>query len=477
MSDDERIAAIEAENRQLRQQLDVALTQNALLLERVQELEARLAKDSHNSSKPPSDDGLARKTKSLRRKSGKKPGGQLGHRGETLRLVATPDEVVEQRPTVCAGCQAPLTADALVVLRERRQVQDLPPLRLVVREHQALHLCCAQCQAVTVAAFPAEAPSRAQYGPQLRALVVYLVQQQLVPYGRVRELLADLFGAQLSLGTLVGWVQQAATVLEPVEAALKAALCQVPVLHHDETGVRQAGRVAWAHVASTARLTHYAIQPSRGRDATDAIGILPAYRGVSVHDGWKPYWAHAGCRHALCNIHHLRELTFLEEEYAQAWAKELKGLLREMKAATDQARARGAARLLQRERDGFVARYERLLVAGLAANPPPIRRPRQRGRIKQSPARNLLERLLLGQDAVLAFLDDLAIPFDNNQAERDLRMLKVQQKISGCFRAPTGAAAFARLRSYLSTLRKQGVALLAARETLFTGRPLSPTFA
>ncbi|HEV2462127.1 MAG TPA: IS66 family transposase, partial [Ktedonobacterales bacterium] len=424
-----------------------------------------------------STDGLARKTKSLRRRSGKKPGGQLGHRGETLRLVATPESVVEHRPTVCAGCQAPLGAEAPEVLRERRQVHELPTLRLVVREHQAIHLRCPVCQAVTAGAFPAEAPSRAQYGPHLRALVVYLLEQQLVPYGRVREVLADLFGARLSLGTLVQWVQQAAASLEPVEAAIKAALQQAPVLHNDETGVRQAGRLAWAHVASTKRLTHYAIHAQRGQDATDAIGILPGYRGVSVHDGWKPYQANASCRHALCNIHHLRELTFLEEQYQQAWAADLKRLLRQMKAATDQARAQGATRLPQAERDGFVARYEHLLVAGLAANPPPARRPHQRGRVKQSPARNLLERLLLGQEAVLAFLDDLTIPFDNNQAERDLRLLKVQQKISGCFRAPTGAAAFARLRSYLSTLRKQGVALLAALETLFAGQPLSPTFA
>jgi transposase len=317
MNQDERIAAIEAENRQLRHALDMALAQNALLLEHVQELEARLAKDSHNSGKPPSSDGLARKTRSLRRRSGKKPGGQLGHRGETLRLVATPDAVVEQRPARCVGGQAPLAADALVVLRERRQVHELPALRLVVREHQALHLRCPQCQTVTVGALPAEAPSRAQYGPHLRALVVYLVQQQLVPYGRVRELLVDLFGAHLSLGTLVQWVQPAAATWEPVEAALTAALQQVPVRHNDETGVQQAGRVAWAHVgsgASTARLTHDAIHPQRGRDATDALGILPAYRGVSVHDGGKPYWAHASCRQALCTIHHLRELTFLEEE-------------------------------------------------------------------------------------------------------------------------------------------------------------------
>jgi transposase len=418
---------------------------------------------------------LTRKTKSLRRRSGKKPGGQIGHPGATLRLVACPDAVVEHRPAICSGCQMPLVEGAPVVLRERRQVQELPPIRLVVTEHQALHVRCPACQQVSVGSFPAEAPSRVQYGPRVRALCVYLVEQQLVPYGRVRELLAEVFGTALSLGTLVEWVQQAAAALESVEANIKAALSRVPVLHSDETGVRQAGHLAWVHVASTSRLTHYAVHPKRGTDATTEIGILPAYRGVSVHDGWKPYRTHTGCRHALCNIHHLRELTFLEEQYAQTWAKDLKALLREMKAATDRARADGVAGLAPQERDCFVTRYEQLLATGLAANPPPTRQPRRRGRLKQSPARNLLERFWMGRDEVLAFLHDLAIPFDNNQAERDLRMFKVQQKVSGCFRSTQGGTAFGRIRGYLSCLSKQGVKRLAALETAFTDQPLSPS--
>jgi transposase len=462
----EEIAALKAQIAEL-------LAENAELAAQNAELRARLAKDSHNSGKPPSSDGLGRKTKSLRRRSGKKPGGQLGHRGETLHLVATPDAVVEHRPAVCSQCHTPLD-EAAVVLRERRQVQDLPPVRLVVTEHQALHVRCPACQAVSVGAFPVEAPSRAQYGPRLRAFAVYVLQQQFVPYGRVRELCADLFGAALSLGTLQTWVRQSAATLAPVEAHLKAALQRAPVLHNDETGVRRGGRLAWAHVASTSRLTHYAIHAKRGSEATDAIGILPAFTGVSVHDGWKPYWRYTRCRHALCNIHHLRELTFLEEHYQQAWAKELKALLREMKAAVDEARGAGLSSLSSTSRQAFVTRYRELLAAGHAANPPPERRPHQRGRVKQMPAQNLLERLWLGQDEVLAFLDDLTIPFDNNQAERDVRMLKVQQKVSGCFRSDWGAEAFACLRGYLSTLRKQGVALLAALETVVAGHPFYP---
>jgi transposase len=478
MTPAERIAELEAENAALRMRVsEIALLQAQIqeLVAQVQDLQARLAKDSHNSSKPPASDPLGRKRpRSQRRRSGKKPGGQLGHRGETLHLVAIADEVVEHRPARCEACQIPLDETAPVAGYERRQVQELPPVRLLVREHRALHVRCPSCEQVSVGVFPTEAPSRAQYGPQLRALAVYLVEQQLLPYARVRELFADLLGASVSVGTLTRWVQQGAQTLRPVEAQIKAALQRAPVLHCDETGVRRAGRLAWAHVASTARLTHYAIHAQRGTAATEAIGILPGYRGVSVHDGWKPYHAYTDCRHALCNIHHLRELTFLEEAYHQSWAKELKGLLLAMKAAVERTRTQGELALPDAERRALVARYDTLLAAGVAANPPPERPPGQRGRVKQSPARNLLERLVLGKEEVLAFLHDLAIPFDNNQAEQDLRMLKVQQKIAGSFRADSGSEAFARIRGYCASLRKQGVALLAALYTVFTGQPLYP---
>jgi transposase len=480
MGQDEGIAAIETENRQRRQQLEAALEQNRLLLERVHDLEARLAKDSHNSSKPPSSDGLRRKTKSLRTRSGKKPGGQLGQRGETLRLVATPDALVEHRSSVCHHCHTPLT-DAAVVLRERRQVHELPPVvRLLVQEHQALPLRCPHCEQISAGTFPPTVPSRAQDGPQVRALAVYLVEQQHLPLGQVQQLLADLLDLRLARGPVVGWTQQAAQILEPVEHQIKAALAHAPVLHHDETGVRRAGTLAWAHVTSTSRLTPFALHAKRGHAATDAIGILPDFRGVSVQDGWGSYGLYTACRHALCNVHHLRALTFVEEEYHQAWAADLKGVLRAMKAATQQARTGGQLHLPAVERAAFRDRYHTLLASGLAANPPPAdseRRAGQRGRLKQSPARNLLERLPLQQDQVLAFLDDLAIPFDNNQAERDLRGLKIQQKVSGCFRSDWAAQAYATIRGYLATLRKQGQTLLAALDTVFAGQPLYPASA
>jgi transposase len=320
MMPEERIADLEAENARLREQVrEVPVLQEQIerLVAQVAALQARLAKDSHNSAKPPSSDGLRRKTKSLRTPSGKKPGGQVGHRGATLRLVAAPDAVVEHRPAVCTHSQAPLV-DAPVLVRERRQVQDLPPGQLVVTEHQALQVRCPACQAVSVGRFPAEAPSRAQYGPHARALAVYLVEEHLVPLGRVQALLSDLFGVQVGRGTLVAWVQQAAGVLVPVEDQIKAAVQQAPVLHVDEPGVRRAGALAWAHVASTSRLTHSAIQAKRGNAATEAIGILPGFHGVSVHDGWASYQTYTACRHALCSVHHLRELTCVAVEEHQA---------------------------------------------------------------------------------------------------------------------------------------------------------------
>src|SRR5258707_9940520 len=418
MTPEEEIVALRAENAALRAQvseLPLLRAQVEALAAQVHDLQARAAKDSHTSGKQPSSDGLKRRTKSLRKRSGKKAGGQLGHCGETLHLVAVPDAVEEHRPAVCTACQAELD-EAPAVGRERRQVQEVPPVRLLVTEHQALHVRCPRCQRVSVGAFPAETPSRAQYGPQLRALAVYLVEEQLVPLGRVQQLLRDLVGVQLGRGTLVRWIQQASATLAPVEAQLTAALRQAPVLHSDETGVRRGGRLAWVHVASTRQLTRYAGHAKRGSAATDAMGILPDYTGVSVHDGFPTYRRYTRCRHALCNIHHLRELTCLEEQYHQAWATELKALLREMKAATEQARAEGLSALPATTHAAFLTRYQALLAAGHAANPPPEQRPRQRARVKQTPARSLLDRLSLCQEEVLAFLRHLGIPVDTNQA-------------------------------------------------------------
>src|SRR5258706_12203669 len=279
MTPEEEIVALRAENAALRAQvseLPILRAQVEALAAQVHDLQARAAKDSHTSGKPPSSDGLKRRTKSLRQRSGKKAGGQLGHRGETLHLVAVPDAVEEHRPAVCTACQAALDGGA-VVRRERRQVQEVPPVRLLVTEHQALHVRCPACQTVSVGAFPAAAPSRAQYGPQLRALAVYLVEEHLVPLGRVQQLLCDLLGVQLGRGTLGRWIQQASATLAPVEAQLTAALRRVGGLHRDETGVRRSRRLAWVQVASTRQRTRQAVHAHRRNAGTDPLGILPDY--------------------------------------------------------------------------------------------------------------------------------------------------------------------------------------------------------
>lgn len=461
MTLEERLAYLEVENARLREQLAAALAE-------LQALKGQRAKDSHNSSKPPSSDGLARKTRSLRPRSEKRPGGQPGHRGATLPLVATPDQVVVHRPGVCVHCQTSLEGRPAERV-ERRQVRDLPPVRLVVTEHQAERVRCPHCHQLCPAVFPAGVEAPAQYGPGVRALALYLSQQQLLPMGRVRAVLSEVVSCPLSVGTVSALIQRCATALQAHEAVTKTALQAAVVLHNDETPIRVNGQWHYVHVSSTERLTHYGMHPQRGAGATDAIGILPGFAGTSLHDGWTPYWHYRQCRHALCNVHHLRELTWVGEQLQQPWARALKDLLLEMRTAVATARAAGATQLEARVRARLLARYGALLCQGVAANPlpPPAPGPPTRGRRKQSPARNLLDRLFAHQDEVLAFLDDFAVPFDNNQAERDLRMLKVQQKISGCFRSPAGATAFCRIRGTLSTLQKQGTALLAALHQLF----------
>ena len=480
----EEIAEMQEENRTLNAlvaellPLREVVTQQALLIaqlqQQVQALQEREAKDSHNSHLPPSSDRFVRQPKSLRKKSGKQGGGQPGHEGTTLQWHSCPDEVVVHAVTRCATCQQDLCAVPRLQV-ERRQVVDVPTPRLWVAEHQAEQKQCPACQHITVASFPPEVAAPVQYGPRLGAMAVYLVQQQLLPWARACEVLSDLLGATLSEGTLACLIERCAATLQPVEEQIKQALTKVEVLHQDETGLYVSGHRQWLHVACTEQLTHYAVHAKRGQEALDAIDILPRFGGASVHDGWRAYF-HYACQHALCLVHLLRELTYLAEEHGLAWAAELIDLLLDMKAATEQARAQGLPSLHALEVADWQAQFVTIVAQADATTPYAQAPPGHKGRVKQSAARNLLDRLLADQQAVLAFLHRLAIPFDNNQAERDVRMVKVQQKISGSFRSQAGAVAFCRIRSYLSTLRKQGWHLLGALEATLQGHPVLPAF-
>jgi transposase len=446
----------------------------AALTARVQQLSDQLSRTSHNSHQPPASDGFNKKPRSLRQRSGKQPGGQAGHPGQTLRFSDQPHDTVAHHPSRCSDCGADLTAVAPSTI-QRRQVVDLPPLQLRTTEHQVASVCCPNCQCLTSAAFPPEVSESVQYGPRIKALALYLRCYQLLPSARTAQLLTDLFGNAPSEGTLDNLVQQAAGTLAPLVEHIRAALTAAPVAHFDETGCYVEDKRWWLHVAATDKLTYYFVHRQRGYGGSKAAGVLPGFGGTAIHDGYAPYWKYE-CLHALCNAHILRELQFVVERSQQQWAAELASLLRHMLAATTAARDGGAAALDAAQIAEFAARYEALVAAGLAENPVRERPAEQpQGKVGQSKATNLLLRLREHAAEVLRFVRDLTVPFDNNQAERDIRMMKVQQKISGRFRTAHGAAAFCCIRSYISTLRKQEQSILPALEQTFRGTPLLPS--
>ncbi len=443
------------------------------LSQQLKALQERLSKDSHNSHLPPSSDRFVRQPKSLRQKSEKKAGGQAGHPGSSLPFSSTPDEITLQQVERCEACQHDLHAVAACGT-ERRQVVDVPSPRLLVREYRAEQKQCPHCQHITVATFPAGVQAPIQYGPHVGATAVYLVEQQLLPLARAGEVMGDLLGVHMSEGTIWELIKRCAGQLAPVEQQIKEALKAAEIIHQDETGLDVADQRHWMHVTCTSTLTHYHVDKSRGQTALEAIGILPQFAGISIHDGWGSYFLY-DCQHAACLVHVLRDLVFVAEEQGALWAADLKELLLEMKQATEEAREQGKLWLDPLEVADWEARFLELLDEGDRLHPYAVAPPGRRGRCKQSAARNLLDRLRKHQQAVLAFLEDLRVDFDNNLAERDLRMVKVQQKVSGCFRSEAGAQAFARIRGYVSTLRKQGLPLLSALQAALCGHPILPS--
>ena len=444
----------------------------AVLAARVAELEARLGMNSRNSSKPPSSDGLAKPApKSLRRPSGRTPGKQPGGQGFRLAPRAVPDEVRTHAPSGCRGCGADL-GDAPVVGIDTRQVFDLPVIALVTVEHRAQRRACS-CGVVTRAPFPPEATAPTCYGPGVAALATYLLGRQHLPVERAAECLAEAFGAPVSTGWLSSLLPTAAARLDGFLAVAREQLAGAPVAHFDETGGRVNGRLHWIHVACTERWTLFHLDAKRGRVGMDTAGVLPGFRGVAVHDGLAVYRQYDQATHGLCNAHHLRELAGIAELTGQAWPVAVAELLVELHVAVQAAKTTGATRLPARGLARFTTRYDTLIAEGKALNPPPPRTGR-RGRPALGPAGSLLARLETHRADVLRFATDFAVPFDNNQAERDVRMVKLQQKISGGWRTDTGAEAFLDIRSYLGTARKHGQSAMTVLRALFTGQPWIP---
>lgn len=430
----------------------------AALTVRLAELERRLGLNSRNSSKPPLSDGLKKppRTRSLREPSGRRPGGQKGHKGETLRQVADPDATIDHYPGTCPQCGSALAPD-MATGYGVRQVFDLPePKPLVVTEHRAHRCRCSKCGAETRASFPEGVTAPVQYGMRIKAIVVYLLQYHLLPEDRLAELMAELFGVTLVPATIAGVSRSCAGRFRQFVEVVCEQVKTARVKHMDETGLRVGGSTQWLHIASTALLTFYRVSARRG-------SLLAGVTGIVVHDHWKPYFTMEGVLHALCNAHHLRELQALIEIEKEDWARKMQRLLRRACHAANMARDRGVPL-----KPGLIALFERsydaIVDKGIAfheAQPPfnptvakghAIRR----GRPRRRTGHNLLLRLQSRKQDVLRFLTDAAVPFTNNQAEQDGRMMKLKQKISGGFRSQQGAHDFAVIRSFISTARKQG---------------------
>lgn len=456
---------------------------------RIAELEAGLAlpvKDSHNSSLPPSTDGPAvKRTRSLRQSSGLRPGGQVGHAGRTRRLATQVDKVVGHLPVECKHCKADL-ATSEVVGDEKRQVIELPEIKLRVVEHRAISKRCSNCGGTTKGSFPKQARATLQYGARLRAVAVYLSQYQLLPYERTCQLMRDLFGCGISAGTLSNLIAKCAENLSKREGQIRGALLRSAVMPADETALRVGKQMKYVHVASTKKLTFLSVNQRRGRQAIDEIGIVGNFTGTLVHDCFVSYDGYGQCSHGLCCAHILRELIYQIEASPKQkqWAEPMKELMLEMKAAVDEAKAAGKKKLEGKQGRGFNKRYKEVSRRGWEINQTTKKgggadHQHTEQAATLSPidrqARALLQRMQLRQEQVLRFMTDFEVPFDNNQAERDLRMVKLKQKISGCFRADEGAESFCRIRGYVSTLGKRGHNIVEALEQACRGQPLPLT--
>ena len=445
----------------------------------LQELQGRLAKTSRNSSKPPSGDGYGKvkRTTSLRKAGNKPNGGQPGHDGQTLMSSAHPDRTLTYEVPSCAHCQASLQG-VEVVGYEERQVFDLPAIRIEVTAHRAQIKVCPACGRTNTGAFPAAVTHAVQYGPTVHTWASYFTNQHHIPVERTTELFADLVQHRVSEATVLKASEQLERCIAPSTEAVKGMLRTAEVLHVDESGGRGSGMLHWLHVACTERLTSYEVHAKRGHEAMEDAAILGAFRGTAVHDHWKPYFTYDACAHALCNAHHLRELDFIDKQYQQPWANDMATLLLEIKAAVEATPA-PAMSLAPPVLAGFTQRYDAVVQAGFEANRAHLSTPegavRKRGRPKQPPPVNLLIRLRDFKAQVLAFMVDFRIPFDNNQGERDIRMVKVKQKVSGGFRTLEGAKRFGRIRGYISTARKNAKNVFEAIRDAFDGSPFIPS--
>ncbi len=447
------------------------------LEEEMKQLQGRLNLSSRNSSKPPSSDGLNKPVPKSLRVAGQNPtGGQKGHPGSTLSQSTKPDKIViHDVPEQCQACQKKLPP---AYVSQVRQVFDLPEIRYEVTEHQAMQAVCS-CGQVHTGEFPAGVTNAVQYGPRAQAAMVHLNQNHAVPLQRTAALMEDFFGLPVSQAAVVKSSLAGAEILQPTVQAIGQAAVSSAVLHADETGVRVAKKLHWLHVLATGTLTWMDSHPKRGGEAFESLGMLQQYTGVLVHDGWVPYKA-LKCLHALCNQHHLRELTYLLEEQNLAWAGDMIELLRHANHLNNLNCADGKTPDYDSEKYQSEVRdlrdlYEAIVAQALTENPvvPPTGK---RGKTKQSKATNLIVRLRDYSDDVWRFMTQAGVPFTNNLAEQAVRMPKVKQKVSGCFRTPVGSKTYCVIRSYCATMHKQRANIFESLVAAFRGATPQPNF-
>ena len=432
-----------------------------LLEEKIKKLEARLdksKKNSKNSHKPPSSDQNKKKTRSLRQKSGKKAGGQPGHKGHNLKMSKNPDEVYYHSISHCECCGGKLNKKPSKIVK--RQVFEIPNPSFFVTEHQAEINKCRNCGHINMADFPNGVKKQTQYGPKAKSLMVYLSQDQLLPYKRIKSLFQELYNQTISAGTVYNAVKENATNLKKVDEKIIGLLIKSHILNCDETGMNVSQNKHWLHVTSNHKATHYGIHKARGFAAMEEIGILGKYGGTMVHDHWRSYFRYPNSDHALCNAHHLRELKYIHEVQRLRWAKEMSDLLLKIYNEKEHAISKGQYRFYNNTKQNFISSYKNIIFKG--------RREQSVRGTKDS--KNLLTRLLKYQKETLLFMENFKVPFTNNQGEQDIRMMKVQQKITGGFRTITGARNFCINRGVMSTAIKNGKNILNIFEKAFLGK-------
>jgi transposase len=443
---------------ELIQILLLLLGQNERLKQEITVLKERLNQNSGNSSKPPSTDGYNKPNpQSSRKKSGKKAGGQFGHPGQGKKPPGHIDERRQVRVQACPHCGKEMAGEK-GKLTETRYVQELPEITVKTIAYDQYETKCPHCGKASRGVFPENVTGKFQYGAHMKALLVVLVEYGMIGMGRVRDIEEWVFGIGVSCGTIAGAVKGCAGGLKKAWEQIKEAVKGAEVVHFDETGMRNRGEMTWLHTASTDWFTYLQIHQRRGREAMEGIGILPGFEGTAVHDCWESYWGYP-CRHALCNAHLLRELMGVKENTGQEWAEEMIWLLIRVKGSVERYREAGKEALSGYLNNRYSTEYDEIVREGLEENPPAQKEGNRRGRTKQSKARLLLERLKKHKQEYMRFSRDFRVPFDNNQAERDFRISKVKQKVSGGFRSEGGGESFAIIQSVIQTLHKHRIGI------------------